>query len=258
LELIDTHTHLYDQAFDGDRKEVVNRAIQNGISKVILPDIDSTSRDSMEKLASEFPGFAHPTIGLHPTSVGIGWERELEMVLDGIDNNKHIAIGEIGIDCYWSKEFVKEQIVVFEKQLEAASQAKLPVIIHSRDATELILDSIKRLKHLDLKGVFHAFSGSLETYRQIKALGNFMFGIGGVVTFKNSKLPATVLEMDKNSLILETDAPWLTPTPLRGKRNEPAHVQLIAKKIAEIKKCDIKEIAQTTTTNANRLFKFII
>ncbi|MFA6770518.1 MAG: TatD family hydrolase [Bacteroidales bacterium] len=256
-ELIDTHIHLYDNKFDPDFAQVIDRAKKVGIYKVILPGIESTYHEKMVETANKLKGFAYTCAGLHPTSVKENWKEELDFVLKEAPYNSYIAIGEIGIDTYWSKEFLKEQVIVFEEQLKVASKLGLPVIIHSRDATSIILNSLKRSKHLNLKGVFHAYSGSYETYREILKLGNFMVGIGGVVTFKNSKLQEVVEKIDLNDILLETDAPWLTPAPHRGKRNEPAYLQFIAAKIAQIKNISQEEVASTTTENAKKLFTFV-
>ncbi|MDD2584367.1 MAG: TatD family hydrolase [Bacteroidales bacterium] len=256
-KLIDTHVHLYDKKFKSDLNLVVERAKKAGISKVVLPAIDSTYYHSMIDTASNLKGFAYICTGLHPTSVKENWKEELNFVKEQSSSNNYIAIGEIGIDAYWSKEFIKEQVTVFEEQLKIASNNGLPVIIHSRDATSIILDSLKRCKHLNLRGVFHAFSGSYETYKEILKLGDFMVGIGGVITFKNSKLQEVVEKIELNNILLETDAPWLTPAPYRGKRNEPAYLDFIASKIAQVKNVSIDEVASLTTENAKKLFTFV-
>ena len=193
---------------------------------------------------------------MHPTSVKENWKKELEFIIEESSKSNYVAIGEIGIDAYWSKEFIEQQIFVFEEQLKVASRLGLPVIIHSRDATYIILESLARCKHLNIRGVFHAFSGSYQTYQEILKLGNFMVGIGGVVTFKNSKLQEVVEKIDLNNILLETDAPWLTPAPFRGKRNEPAYLEHIASKIALIKNLSEDEVAIRTTENAKKLFIF--
>ncbi|OFY40392.1 MAG: hypothetical protein A2X18_03560 [Bacteroidetes bacterium GWF2_40_14] len=253
-QFIDSHIHLYDPEYDADLGEVISRAKAEGVSRCILPAIDSGTHDKMVNLAKLHPGFAFPSIGLHPTSVKSDWEKELSLVFDNIDKNKFHAIGEIGIDGYWSKEFLNEQSFVFEKQIELAVQKGLAVIIHSRDATEEVFKVLEKTGHLGLSGVFHAFSGSFETYRRLSGMGNFMFGIGGVITFKNASLAKVAAKMDLKEIILETDGPWLTPAPFRGKRNEPSYISLIAEKLAEIKGCSIEEVAATTTKNAEKLF----
>ncbi len=253
-QFIDSHIHLYDTEYDSDLDDVISRAKAAGVDRCILPAIDSETHDKMIHLARQHSGFAFPCTGLHPTSVNAGWEKELSIIFDNIDRNVFFAVGEIGMDCYWSKEFIKEQSVVFEKQIELAVQRDLPVIIHSRDATDEIFKVLERTAHLGVRGVFHAFSGSFETYNRIKNMGSFKFGIGGVITFKNASLAKVASKMALQDIILETDGPWLTPAPFRGKRNEPSYISLIAEKLAEIKECSLEEIACTTTKNAETLF----
>lgn len=255
-ELIDTHIHLYNNSFTLDFAQVIERAKQASISKVVMPAIDSTYHQKMVDTLNQLEGYAYMCTGLHPTSVKENWREELDFVFGQASFKNYIAIGEIGIDAYWSKEFLEQQIVVFEEQLKLASKMDLPVIIHSRDATSIILESLKRCKHLNLRGVFHAFSGSYDTYKEILKLGNFMVGIGGVVTFKNSKLQEVVEKIELCNIVLETDAPWLTPAPYRGKRNEPAYLEIIASKIAHIKNVCEDEVASTTTENAKKIFTF--
>lgn len=254
-QFIDSHIHLYDPEYDADLEEVISRAKAEGVNRCVLPAIDSGTHNKMVDLARLYPGFVFPSIGLHPTSVKSDWESELSFVFDNIDKNEFYAVGEIGMDGYWSKEFLKEQSVAFEKQIELAVQKGLPVIIHSRDATEEIFKVLERIRHLGISGVFHAFSGSFETYKRLSGIGNFMFGIGGVITFKNASLAKVAEKMDLQDIILETDGPWLTPAPFRGKRNEPSYISLISEKLAAIKGCSIEEIANTTTLNAEKLFK---
>ncbi|MPN03549.1 putative metal-dependent hydrolase YcfH [bioreactor metagenome] len=177
---------------------------------------------------------------------------------ENANEKSYVAIGEIGIDGYWSREFIEEQSLVFQKQIEIAASLSLPVIIHSRDANEEIFTVLDKTKHLGIEGVFHAFSGSLETYKRIRSYGNFLVGIGGVVTYKNSKLPGTLAGIPIEHILLETDAPWLTPVPYRGKRNEPSYIHHIAAKVAETKGCSINEVAEMTTENAIKLFRLKI
>ena len=253
-ELIDTHVHLYDSDFETDITDVVADAKGNGVSKVILPAIDSNYYERMTELSLAFKGFAYPCLGLHPTSVKDNWRDELEFVFDNIDKHKFIAIGEIGLDGYWSKEHFSQQIIVFEEQLRLAAERDLPVIIHSRESTEEIFKVLERNRALALRGVFHAFSGSYQTYKRIVRAGNFKIGVGGVVTYKNSKLPEILERVSTEDIILETDAPWLTPVPYRGKRNQPAFVKIIAQKVAEIKRCSLEEICSVTSSNAKNFF----
>ena len=255
LKYIDTHSHLYDSDFEIDIAEVTERSKCNGIFKVVMPSVDSTTHPAMMNLAGSLPGFAFPAIGLHPTSVKDNWRQELDFVIDSADKNTYVAVGEIGLDGYWSKEFMNEQITVFEEQLRLASERDLPVIIHSRDATEEIFNSLERCKEMNMRGVFHAFSGSYETACRIFSYGNFKLGIGGVITFKNSNLPKVIEKAGLDKILLETDSPWLSPVPYRGKRNEPSYITLIAEKIAQIKGCSIEEVAQITTLNAGQMFK---
>jgi len=254
-QFIDTHIHLYDSEFEEDLPDVIKRAEALGISRYILPAIDSSCHKQMVKLSKRYPQYAFPAIGLHPTSVMSNWEEELSFVFENIGSEKFYAVGEIGMDGYWSKEFIKEQSTVFEKQLELAVSHNLPVIIHSRDATEEIFKVLEKTKHLNISGVFHAFSGSYESYIKLSKMGNFKIGIGGVITFKNASLAKVAEKIDLNDIVLETDAPWLAPVPFRGKRNEPSYISVIAQKLAEIKDCSIDEIAERTTVNAIKLFK---
>ena len=207
----------------------------------------------MFAFADRYPGVIFPCLGLHPTSVNASWKEELALVESHLDKNIW-AIGEIGLDCYWSKEFLKEQQEVMRIQLEFAAKKNLPVIIHSRESTELIINILKECKHLNPKGVFHAFSGSIETYREIQKLGDWYIGIGGVLTYKKASIAETVKDIPLERILLETDSPYLTPIPFRGKRNESGYIPYIADRLAEILSKDISEIADITTENARKLF----
>lgn len=253
MEFIDTHSHLYDEAFAGEEDAAVARAREAGVHQIIFPDIDSQSREAMFAFADRHPGVIFPCLGLHPTSVNASWKEELTLVESHLDK-KIWAIGEIGLDCYWSKEFLKEQQEVMRIQLEFAAKKNLPVIIHSRESTELIINILKECKHLNPKGVFHAFSGSIETYREIQKLGDWYIGIGGVLTYKKASIAETVKDIPLERIILETDSPYLTPVPFRGKRNESGYIPYIADRLAEILSKDISEIADITTENARKLF----
>jgi TatD DNase family protein len=254
LQFTDTHSHLYDTDFSDDIEQVVQRSVQNGVIRSIMPSVDKSTYRAMMDTAQSYKEFAFPAIGLHPTSVKEDWRDELDFVLEKAHSELFIAVGEIGIDGYWSKDFMNEQIEVFEEQLRLASECNLPVIIHSREATNEIFDTLERCKALNLRGVFHAFSGSYETACRIFSYGDFFLGIGGVVTFKNSKLPGVIEKIGIEKLVLETDSPWLSPVPYRGKRNEPSYIPLIAGRIAEIKGCSIESIASETTANSQKLF----
>lgn len=254
MEFIDTHAHLYDEAFDGEDDAAVERAVQAGVTRIIFPDIDSQSRDAMFAYADRHEGTIFPCLGLHPTSIDAGWEKEMSMI-EGHLSRKIWAIGEIGMDCYWSKEFIKEQQEAFRIQLEMADRLDLPVIIHSRESTELIINTLKECRHLSLRGVFHAFSGSIETYRELQKLGDWYIGIGGVLTYKKASIAETVKEIRLDRILLETDSPYLTPVPFRGKRNESAYIPHIASRLAELTGKDIEEVAAQTTSNAEKLFR---
>lgn len=249
----DTHTHLYDEAFAGEEDLAVERAVAAGVTRMILPDIDSQTRQEMFSLADRHEGVLFPCLGLHPTSVDARWQEEM-MLMERHLERKIWAVGEIGMDCYWSREFVKEQEEVFRTQLEMAARLSLPVIIHSRESTELILNVLKDCRHLGLRGVFHAFSGSIETFRELQRLGDWYVGIGGVLTYKKASIAETVREIPMERILLETDSPYLTPVPFRGKRNESAYIPHIASRLAELTGRTVEETAEITTDNAQKLF----
>lgn len=252
-EFIDTHSHLYDEAFASEEDAAVTRSVDAGVTRIVFPDIDSHSREAMFSFADRYPGVIFPCLGLHPTSVGADWQDELA-TMEAYLTRKIWAIGEIGMDCYWSREFLKEQQEVMRIQLEMAAKADLPVIIHSRESTELILNLLKECSHLGLKGVFHAFSGSLETFTELRRLGDWYIGIGGVLTYRNASIAETVRHIPLDRIVLETDSPYLTPVPFRGKRNESSYIPHIAGKLADLTGTSIDEIAETTTSNARKLF----
>ncbi len=251
---VDTHAHLYDEDFKNDHKEIIERANGEGVTKVILPGIDSKYHQALLDFCDEFPGTAFPAVGLHPTSVGKDWKSEVDFVAQELSKRIFCSVGEIGMDGYWSKEFLKEQADAFYAQIELASKYNLPVIIHSRDATEEIFQVLESCKNMNIRGVFHAFSGSLETYRRFSRYGEFKIGLGGVLTYKNSHLPEVIKKIDLSEIVLETDAPYLTPVPFRGKRNEPAYIAIIAEAVAKIKECHVEAVAEISTFNALKLF----
>ena len=253
MEFIDTHAHLYDEAFSGEEDAAVARSVEAGVSRIIFPDIDSATRETMFTVADRHKGTVFPTLGLHPTSVGADWEDEISRLDDWLQH-RIWAIGEIGMDCYWSREFIREQQTVLRLQLEMADRLSLPAIIHSRDSTELILNVLKECKHLNLRGVFHAFSGSRETFEELQKLGDWYIGIGGVLTYKKASIAETVKNIPLDRILLETDSPYLTPVPFRGKRNESSYVPHIAEKLAELKYTSLEDVAQVTTANARKLF----
>lgn len=256
--MIDTHSHIYAEEFDADRGEALERAWSAGVELMLLPDIDSESRDRMFELAQQHPERCLAMAGLHPTSVNDNpqWQSELDMVerLLHTAPTKLWGVGEIGLDLYWSKEFYREQRETLHAQLELALQHNLPVVIHTRSAYNEMVDAIATYRGRGLRGVFHAFADSAEMARKLERMGEFKFGIGGVVTFKNSGLNKVVEELPMELLLLETDSPYLTPVPHRGKRNEPAYVEHVCRKIAKIKGTTFEVVESITTANAKHIF----
>ncbi len=253
--LIDTHCHLYDEAFRDDFEAVLSRAREAGLEACVMPGIDRSCHDALLAVADALPDFAYPCIGLHPTSVGENWQEELDFVKQHLSDRRWYAIGEIGLDEYWSKDFVKEQIRVLEEQISLAAEAGLPVIIHLREATDDFFRVLDDLRGVDFRGVMHAWSGSYESYKRLLGLADFKFGIGGVVTYKNAGVAVALERMSLEDVILETDCPWLTPVPYRGKRNEPSYVRLVAEKVALIKDLPSETVSGVTSANAKKLFK---
>ena len=254
MQLIDTHSHLYAKEFDDDRPDVIRLAKVAGIRSVFVPNEDLGSIDAINRLCDQEPDFAYPMMGLHPTSVNENYIHELNGIEKALTRRKYDAIGEIGIDLYWDKRFFKEQKTVFEEQLRWSIDLQLPVSIHSRDAFDEILDSIYNVGANRLKGVFHCFGGTTEQWNEISKLTSFFIGIGGVVTFKNSRLPETLKNVPIERIVLETDAPYLAPVPYRSKRNEPAFLMETAKKVAECYQLTTEKIAAQTCKNASDLF----
>jgi TatD DNase family protein len=252
--MIDTHSHIYSEDFNTDRAETVQRAKDAGVQHIILPNCDSITLPQMLSLEMQFQGFCHASIGLHPTSVNHNYKDELALVKSELQRRKWIAIGEIGIDLYWDKAFLNEQIIAFRQQIDWALEYKLPVIIHVRDSFRETMDALAPYKNSGLRGVFHSFTGSLPEAHEILDFGGFLLGINGIVTFKNSGLAAVVAAIDLKHILLETDSPYLTPTPYRGKRNESAYVQLVAHKLTEIYHCSFETVDKQTTLNAMTLF----
>lgn len=253
MQLIDTHTHLYLEEFDHDRHEVVQKAINAGVTKMMLPNIDSTSIDSMLALAGQFPSNCFPMIGLHPTSVKENYSNELTIMEEWLAKYDFIGIGECGIDLYWDKSYALEQEIVFRHHINLARTYDLPLIVHIRDSFNEVIQILKDINKSDLRGIFHCFSGSVEQAKQAIKYG-FSLGLGGVITFKNNKMQETLRHIDLKHLVLETDAPFLAPVPFRGKRNEPSYVPLIARMVADIKGITVQEVAEATTANAVKLF----
>lgn len=253
MNMIDTHAHLFSPEFSNDLDEVVKRARETGVNKVLLPNIDSESINNLLESYNSYPDFFLPMMGLHPTSVKSNWKEELSTIYNELLNNKYIAIGEIGIDLYWSDTYKNEQIQVFEDQLKWSSEMNLPVSIHFRNAVEEVIKSIKRIGG-SLRGVFHSFGGDKDELEAILKLDNFFIGVNGVVTFKNSGLANTLVNCPLERVVIETDSPYLAPVPYRGKRNESSYMSYILKKLSEIWQKNDEDVAIITTGNANRMF----
>ena len=256
MKFVDTHTHLFAKEFDNDVNDVVENAISNGIEKMLLPNIDSSTTKAMINLCKQYPNNCHPMIGLHPCSVKKeNIKEEIEHILDELKKNSFVAIGEIGIDLYWDKTTLDIQKEAFETQVKIAKEKNLPIVIHTRNSFEEAYEIVEKLNDKNLSGVFHCFSGNLDDAKKIIELENFYLGIGGVVTFKNGGIDKIINQISLEHLILETDSPYLTPVPNRGKRNESKHILDIAKKLSEIYEVSINDISKKTTHNANKLFK---
>lgn len=254
--MIDTHSHIYTEEFDADRTEVILRARQAGVDKIILPNIDSESLSRMLALEAQYPDYCYAAIGLHPTSVKADFQDELGFVKKELENRQFIAIGEIGMDLYWDKTFIEEQKKALHQQIEWALEYNLPVILHVRDAFDETMEVISHYENTNLRGVFHSFTGTEEQAAQILQLQSFYIGINGVVTFKNSDLKTVLKTVPLSKILTETDAPYLSPVPYRGKRNESAYVKLVAEKLAEIYDLPLGEILSETSRNSCELFNF--
>ena len=251
--LTDTHCHLYSEEFKVDIEEVIKNAAIEGVQQFYLPGIDSTAIESMLALEKKFPGKCIAMIGLHPCYVKDNYNEELEIVRDWLIQREFAAIGEIGLDFYWDKTFLIQQYQAFRTQIEWAIEYKRPIVIHTRNAMQETINLVKEYKSKGLGGIFHCFSGSYESAKEIINAG-FYLGIGGVVTYKNAGLAEVLTKIDLEHLVLETDAPYLTPVPFRGKRNESSYLKYIAAKIAAIKQVPVEEVASITTANAEKIF----
>lgn len=253
MRFIDTHSHIYLPQFDNDINSTIERAVNQGVEQIILPNIDSESISRNNALSETYPQICFSLMGLHPTHVKENYQEELEKIIKEFEARKYIGIGEIGIDLYWDKTFFEEQKEVFRIQVEYAIKNDLPFVIHARESFEEIIHELEKINSTFYNGIFHAFSSSLQDAQKIIEMG-FLIGIGGVVTFKNSKLPEIIKHIDLNHIVLETDSPYLAPTPHRGKRNESSYIPLIAEKIATIKSVSVEEVATITSSNASKLF----
>jgi TatD DNase family protein len=252
--MIDTHTHIYLENFSEDREALLERAKEAGLTKLFLPNIDKDSVADLKKLAAAHDHI-YPMMGLHPSQVKEDYLEELAVVWSELNSDtKYFAVGEIGIDLYWDKTFVKEQQIAFDQQIAKAKELQLPIVIHCRDAFDETFEVLEAHRGPDLKGIFHCFTGTLEQAHQALSL-NLKLGIGGVVTFKNGGLDKVVMALKTEDLVLETDAPYLAPMPFRGKRNEPAYLTYIAQKIADLHQRPLQEVDEITTANALKIFQ---
>lgn len=251
--IIDTHCHLYHEDFDADRPAMMERAKAAGVGGFYLPAIDSSVIAAMLQMEAAYPQQCFAMMGLHPCSVKENYEAELRICEDWLQRRKFAAIGETGLDFYWDKTFTAQQYDAFKIQAGWAKQYKLPIVIHSRQSTQECIDVISGVQDGELGGVFHCFGGSLEEAMQITGLG-FYLGIGGVITYKNAGLASVIAQLPLDKIVLETDAPYLTPVPFRGKRNESAYLSYIVKKIAEVKNMPVQQVEEITAQNAEKLF----
>ncbi len=255
MRLIDTHSHLFLEEFSEDLPQVIERARSAGITHIFMPNIDSTTIDSMLSVCNTYNDYCFPMIGLHPTSVNADYEKELEIVDRELRSfNKYIEIGEVGMDLYWDKTFLKEQQIVLDKQINWALEYDLPVVIHCRDAFGYIYNVLEPYKNTSLKGVFHSFTGTDDEAARILEFSGFLIGINGVVTFKKSRLPEVLTKIPLEKIVLETDSPYLTPVPNRGKRNESAYVKDTLMKVSDIYRMSPEAVGRVTSENALKVF----
>lgn len=256
VTFVDTHTHLYDEQFDLDRNEIIENAIKNGVEKILLPNCNRNTVSQLLEMTDQWPQNCYPMMGLHPCDVQADYKEELKYLYSLFQNHQFYGVGEIGLDFYWDLTFQDQQIKAFEEQLGWAIDFDLPVSIHTRKSIDEGINIVQSMQNGKLKGVFHCFSGNLEQAKAIIDLG-FYLGIGGVATFKNGGLTELLEHIDLKYIVLETDAPYLAPSPYRGKRNESAYIPIIAQKIADIQKKSLAEVAKQTTQNALSIFKAI-
>lgn len=256
MKFIDTHSHLYSDQFDQDRHEVISNAISSGIEKILLPNISSSYTEKMLDVCSKFPKNCFPMMGLHPCNVSeVNYEIEIAHIEKELESKNYIGVGEIGLDLYWDKTSLEIQKKAFIYQIKLAKKHKLPIAVHVRDSFNEAIEIIESLNNQDLRGVFHCFTGNFNDAMRITNLKGFSLGVGGILTFKNSGLDKTITKIDLKHLILETDAPYLAPTPFRGQRNESKYIINIAAKLAEVHQISVEEVAKITTQNAKHLFK---
>jgi TatD DNase family protein len=253
MVLTDTHTHLYYETAAEKRSAQMQRCIDNGIGRLFLPNVDAASVPLMFDLLKAFPDNCYPMLGLHPCSVKDNWEEELAVIQPALHQHKMYAIGEIGIDLYWDKTFLIAQVQAFKLQIKWAKALNLPIVIHCRDAFDEVYQVLVEEQDENLRGIFHCFAGTLEQAQKIIALG-FYLGIGGVVTYKNAGLDKIIPQIDLNHIVLETDSPYLTPVPYRGKPNESSYLIYVAQKVADLHQISVEEVANITTENSKKIF----
>lgn len=254
--MIDTHSHIFEPDFADDLPEVIARAKEIGVEKIFMPNIDDTSVDAMLGVCNQYPGYCFPMLGFHPTSVDAdAMPKVKEMKKRLTEGHPYIAIGEVGLDLYWDKTYIKEQQMVLEEQIQWALEWELPLVIHCREAFPELFDVLKHYKETKLTGVFHSFTGTVNEAMELLDYSRFMVGINGVVTFKKSTLPEALKVLPLDRLVLETDSPYLAPVPFRGKRNESSYVKRVAVKLAELYGVEIGEVERQTTANALKVFK---
>ena len=252
---VDSHSHIYSADFSLDRDEVITRALEAGVERIVLPNIDSSSIKPLMDLTDTIPGLFFPLVGLHPTSVKEDFRKELQILEYWLGKRKFYGIGEIGIDLFWDKSFLDEQIEAFTTQISWAKSRNFPIVVHVRESFNEVMEQLRKVRTPELKGVFHSFTGNLEQAEEIIEMG-FKIGVNGIITFKNSDLGETIQKIDPRHLLIETDSPWLAPVPHRGKRNECSYVVTVAAKIAQLHDTSIENIAAITSKNAKELFGF--
>ena len=252
--LIDTHSHIYTEDYNDDIEDVIKRAYENNIRKIVLPNIDSSTVKQMLDLSEQYPQICFPLMGLHPTAVNEDYKEELELVEFWLKKEKFFGIGEIGIDLYWDRTYIDEQIDAFKKQIRLAEKYQLPVVIHVRDSFNEVFSVLEELADDQLTGVFHSFAGTSEQAKKVIDMG-FKIGVNGLVTFRNSLVGEVIAKIDPSHLLLETDSPYLTPVPFRGKRNESSYVIYVAQKVATLLGISVSDLARITTENAEKLFR---
>lgn len=255
MRLIDTHSHLFLEEFSEDLPQVIERARAVGITHIFMPNIDRTTIKAMLSVCNTYKGYCFPMIGLHPTSVDVNYEKELEFVARELDHSgKYVAIGEVGMDLYWDKTYLKQQQIALDKQIGWALEYNLPIVIHCRDAFDYIYNVLEPYKKTPLKGIFHSFTGTAEEAARVLEFPGFSIGVNGVVTFKKSHLPGVLAEIPLEKIVLETDSPYLTPVPNRGKRNESAYVKDTLLKVSEIYEMSPEVVGNVTSENALKVF----